>query len=89
MSYKLYDGYDSYGYDTSEEFASLAVQDGFVYDGEKVNKKEIKYTQQESFVSENGVKEEELLAPTCLCGTKPTLKLITDDDTINNRTTQN
>lgn len=89
MSYKLYKVYDSYGYDTSEEFVPLAVQDGFEYDKEKTKKEEIKYTEQESFVSENGVKEEELLAPTCLCGTKPTLKLITDDDTINNQNTQN
>ena len=43
----------------------------------------------ESFTSEHGVKEAELLVPLCLCGKKPTQKLITDDDTINDRRTQN
>ena len=85
----LYRHYDSYGYDTSEQFVPLSIQNGFEYDGEKTNKEKIEYSEVESFISENGVKEGELLAPVCLCGQKPTLKLISDDDTINDRRTQN
>lgn len=85
----LYRGYDSYGYDTSEQFVSLAVQNGFNYDGEKKNKEKIKHTEQESFISENGAKEAELLIPVCLSGEKPTQRLIEDDSTINDRRTQN
>ena len=85
----LYRDYDSYGYDTSEQFVPLSVQNGFEYDGEKKTKEKIKYTEIGSFTSEHGVKEAELLVPLCLCGKKPTQKLITDDDTINDRRTQN
>lgn len=85
----LYKGYDSYGIDTSEQFVPLSIQDGFTYDGEKKSRSAITYTEKESFFDEHGVKEQELIAPICLCGEKPTIQLITDDDTINDRKTQN
>ena len=70
----LYRDYDSYGYDTSERFVSTAVQKNFEYDGEKKGKEQIKYTEQESFLSEKGPKEEELITPTTICGKKETSK---------------
>ena len=70
----LYRAYDSYGYDTSERFVSTAVQKNFEYDGEKKGKEQIKYTEQESFISEKGPKEEELITPTNICGKKETSK---------------
>lgn len=82
-------GYDSYGFDDSEQFLPLSIQNGFTYDGEKKSKSGITYTEQESFLDEHGVKEQELVAPICLCGEKPKIQLITDDDTINDRRTQN
>ena len=70
----LYRDYDSYGYDTSERFVSTAVQKNFEYDGEKKGKEQIKYTEQESFISEKGPKEEELITPTRIYGKKETSK---------------
>lgn len=81
-------GYDSYGYDLSEQFVPLAVQCNTSYDGIK-NKDGIKYTEAESFASEEGAKEAELVAPLCNFNKNQNVKLINDDETVNDRKTQN
>jgi len=55
--------YDNWGFEEHESFVPLALQCKMKFDAEK--KKDITYTQKESFISEEGCKTTDLLIPNC------------------------
>lgn len=58
---------DTFDYQENEKFVPLDVQNGTTY-GDAKNTDKITYTEQESFLSEEGDKIADLQAP--VCGTK-------------------
>lgn len=71
--------YEGYGFDTIEQFVPLAIQCNTQFDGEKVAKEKIEYTEVGSFISEDYPKEDDLFIPLGSCE-KSSGKIIDDAD---------
>lgn len=74
--------YEGYGFDTVEQFVPTHVQCNSSFDGEKTWKKDIEYTELESFISEDYPKEDDLLIPMCCCTDKTGGELIEDGTSV-------
>ena len=79
--------YEGYGYDTCEQFVSTAIQCGTKFDGEKVAKSAITWTELESFLSEDYPKTDDLLIPVCDC--EKNSGTMIDDADVNSEKTEN
>lgn len=70
--------YEGYGFDTVEQFIPTHVQCNTSFDGEKVWKTAITYTELESFLTEDYPKTDDLLIPMGCCTDKISGELIPD-----------